>query len=265
MLGQSVWASLWDMSMECLTRIIRDKSRGRSPVIVALSGGVDSSLVALAAHRAAAEKSVAVTARSELVARREFTRAVETAEFIGMEHHPLLMRILEEPLVRRNGPDRCYGCKRAMFRMMRVEYGDDCLILDGTNAEDDPARPGLRAVRECGVYSPLRECGLGKEAVRSLAGEAGLPSRDRPPDSCLATRIPDGIVLDVRRLGMVETMESFFHELGVETIRVYHDNLVATVEYLHEYSEIIERNRDKFAAVIERIGLRSCAFKEWRE
>ena len=251
--------------MDCLTRVIEEESRGRGPVVVALSGGVDSSLVALAAHRATHGKAVAVTVRSELVAGREFTRAVEGAAFMGMEHHPLPLRLLDEPVVRRNGPDRCYGCKRAIFRMMKVEYGDHCLILDGTAADDDPARPGMRAVRENGVVSPLAKCGLGKAQVRRLAREAGLPMWDRPSDSCLATRIPQGISLNAERLKMVESMESFFHGLDAETVRVSHDNLVATVNYLPQYAEIIEKNRDKFAALIKRIGLRSCEYKEWRD
>lgn len=252
------------MGMQCLTKVIRKQGRERRPVVVALSGGVDSSLVALAAYRALGDAVIAVTARSELVAHREFSRAVETAEHIGMEHHPLLLDLLGEAGVRRNGEDRCYACKRAIFRMMVLEYGDNCIILDGTNADDDPARPGLRAVREFGVFSPLRECGLGKARVRSLAKSAGLPHWDRPSDSCLATRIPTGIPLNSNRLEMVLVMESFFQDRGVEVLRVSHDNLVATVEYLPQYSEIIEKNRDNFAAMIEGIGLRSCQFKEWR-
>ena len=253
------------MSLEGVTRIIREKRGTRTPVVVALSGGVDSCLVALAAHRATDGEALTVTVKSELVAGREFSRAVEAAALIGLEHHPLPLRILDEPLVRRNGPDRCYGCKRAIFRMMKVEYGDHCLILDGTAADDDPARPGLRALREHGIVSPLAECGLDKERVRALAREAGLPMWDRPSNSCLATRIVEGIPLNVERLKMVETMESFFHARGADSVRVSHDNLVATVSFLPQYAEIMEKTRDKFAALIEGIGLRSCRYKEWRE
>ena len=253
------------MSMEGLKRIISEAAKGRNPVVVALSGGVDSSLVALAAHRGTDGRAFAVTVRSELVPGREFSRAVEAAAFIGMEHHPMPLRILDEDLVRRNGPDRCYGCKLAIFRMMKVEYGDHCLMLDGTAADDDPARPGMRALREFGVVSPLAACGLDKERVRQIAREEGLPMWDRPSDSCLATRIPEGIPLSTDRLKMVETMETFFHEQGADTVRVSHDNLVATVSFLPQYSEIMKQTRDKFAALIERIGLRSCRYKEWRE
>ena len=188
---------------------------------------------------------------------------MEVAEWIGIEHHPLLLRPLEEPGVRNNGPDRCYACKRALFRTLRLEYGDRCLLLDGTNADDDPARPGLRAVRESGVISPLARCGLTKEAVRALAREAGLPNWDRPSESCLATRIPTGTVLTPEALALVEKLETYFHERGIPSLRVRHDNLVATVEYPAQYAEIIEKHRDNFVAETRRIGLRSCRFKEW--
>jgi len=253
------------MGMECLMAVIAGHARGRGPVVVALSGGVDSALVALAAHRSLGRNALASTASHELVARREFSRAVEMAEEIGIEHHPLLLRPLQDAVIRRNGPDRCYACKRALFRTITMEYGDRCLILDGTNADDDPSRPGLRAVRECGVVSPLAECGLTKDAVRGLAREAGLSNWERMSESCLATRIAPGIPLNADRLSKVERMESFFHERGVESLRVRHDNLVATVEYLPQYADIIEKHRDNFMAEIERIGLGSCRFEEYAE
>lgn len=253
------------MSMDCLVRTILEGSRDRSPVVVALSGGVDSSLVALAAQRASPEQAVAVTTRNELVAEREFSLAVEAAAHIGIEHHPLLVNVLEEEDVRRNGENRCYACKAAMFRMMVLEYGDNCLILDGTNADDDPARPGLRALREYGVVSPLKACGLTKQQVRSLAKQEGLPQWDRGSDSCLATRIPVGMPLTREALDAVWRMESFFHQLGVTNLRVSHDNLVATVTYMRQYSDIMNKNRDKFVALIKEIGLKSCRFKEWHD
>ncbi len=149
--------------------------------------------------------------------------------------------------------------------MMVLEYGDDCIILDGTNADDDPARPGLRAVREFGVFSPLKEVDMTKSDVRATAKSIGLPNWNAPSESCLATRIPIGMPLTADRLEKVNTMELFFHNLGVETLRARHDNLVATVEFLPQYADIMKKNRDSFAALIERIGLRSYEFKEWGE
>ncbi|MDD3310521.1 ATP-dependent sacrificial sulfur transferase LarE [Pseudodesulfovibrio sp.] len=253
------------MRMDLLQASIADKAGQGGCVVVALSGGVDSSLVALAAFRAVGERAIAVTGDHELVARRELDRAAELAALIGMAHRVLPVEPLDDPLVRGNGPDRCYGCKRALFRAIREALGADCLVLDGTNADDDPARPGLRAVREWGVVSPLKACGLCKSDVRALARESGLPTWDRPSESCLATRIPTGTPLEPGELALVDRLESFFHARGVESLRVRPDNLMATVEYMPEHSEIVDKLRDNFAAEIEGIGLRSCRFREWRE
>lgn len=252
------------MDIQPLIDRIARRGSGIDHVVIALSGGVDSGLVAYAAHRAVGTKAVAVTVRSELTPRRDFTRAVEVAEHIGVEHHPLPLRMLDNALLRCNNDDRCYHCKKQILQMLS-EYGDSSLIVDGTNADDDPSRPGLRAVQELGVRSPLAETGLRKQEVRALAREIGLPNWNAPSESCLATRIPTGIPLSSRALEMVQAMESFFHDRGVETLRASHDNLVATVRYISQYTEIIDKNRDNFAALVEQIGLRSFIFEEWTE
>lgn len=149
--------------------------------------------------------------------------------------------------------------------MMVVEYGDECLIIDGTNADDDPKRPGLQAVKQFNVFSPLKEQGWGKTKVREVARTIGLPNWNAPSESCLATRIAEGMPLNKARLDMVQVMETFFHQAGVETLRARHDNLVASVEYLPQYADIMNKKRDSFAALIKRIGLRSFEFKEWAE
>ena len=253
------------MDMKTITGTMADRDPGHDRIIVSLSGGVDSSLVAAAALHAFGSRVVGVTVHSELTIPRDFTRAVEVAEHLGIEHHPLPLRMLEDKLVRRNSEERCYHCKKRIFKTMILEYGDDCMIMDGTNAEDDPARPGLGAAKEFGVFSPLAELGVGKQKVRQLARQIGLPNWNWPSESCLATRIPFGIPLSQDRLDKVDAMESFFHGLGIKSLRARHDNLVATVEYLPQYAEIIEKNRDKFAALIERIGLRSFIVREGSE
>jgi uncharacterized protein len=257
------------MHEKTLVRVLRERCRGVSPVVVALSGGVDSGLAAAAAVRACRDlpdtRVVGVTVHSELTADRDFTRAVEVAEHLGLEHHPLLIRMLDKAGVRGNGPDRCYHCKRAIFSLMRLEYGDHCLIVDGTNSDDDPARPGMRAAEEFSVYHPLAEVGLVKALVRDMARSLGLPNWNAPSESCLATRVAPGLPLSFEALDKVRRMESFLHERGVKTLRARHDNLVATVEYLPEYSEIIEKEREPLLALIKRIGLGSCVFKEWTE
>jgi uncharacterized protein len=259
------------MSFSGLVSLVAERCRAVDHVVVALSGGVDSGLTAAAVHAAmnasAPERpvAVAVTVCSELTADGDFTRAAEVAEQIGIEHHPLCLRMLQTEGVRRNGADRCYYCKSLIFQMMRMEYGDDCLLVDGTNADDDPLRPGLRAAREQGVYHPLKDAGLTKAEVRAMARMAGLANWDAPSESCLATRLATGVPLSLEGLDKVRVMESFLRERGVASLRARHDNLVATVEFPAQYAEIIAKNRDSLAALIKRIGLGSCELKELSE
>jgi uncharacterized protein len=253
------------MNMNGLCKLIENRAARLDSVVIALSGGVDSALVAAAAYEVLGRRAEAVTVFSELTSERDFGRAVEIATHIGMPHHTLLMRAMDDKSIQNNSEDRCYHCKNTLFKLILSEYGEGCLIMDGTNADDDSSRPGLQAVQEHGVCSPLLEAGLDKATIRELARLHGLPNWDAPSESCLATRIPFGIPLNSKRLEMVEIMESFFWELGVDTLRAGHDNLMATVEYLPQYTDIINENRDNFAALIDRIGLRSYVFKEWSE
>lgn len=155
---------------DSLVEIIKDRFGATTLGVVALSGGVDSALVAHAAHTALGERCVAVTVQSEFTTSRDFTRAVEVSERIGIEHHPLIMRMLADENVRQNNSERCFHCKRAIFRMMRFEYGDHCLFMDGTNADDDPDRPGRKALREFSVFSPLEKAGLTKKRCVNWLG-----------------------------------------------------------------------------------------------
>lgn len=253
------------MDFDALIASIKSRSEKHPLSVVALSGGVDSGLVAAAAHAALGERALAVTVLSELTPIRDRKRAESIARHVGIAHRILRVSVLFDEDVRMNGPRRCYHCKKQIFQAIINEYGQDCLLMDGTNGDDDRSRPGLLAANELGVYSPLDEAGFAKSSVREVARNQGLPNWDTPSESCLATRIQTGTELTAQGLKQVETLETFFHDLGVETLRVRHDNLVAIVEYLPQFSEIVEKNRDKFVALTRRIGLRSCEFKEWRE
>lgn len=249
------------MDFDQLVSLLRKKASGHDRIVVALSGGVDSGLVAAASH--ASGDAVAVTVRTELTPARDAEQALAVAHHIGMGHEFLRVDILENPDVRANPVDRCYHCKRTIFQTITDAYGAGCLLVDGTNADDDPARPGLRAVKEYNVFSPLFAAGLKKAEVRTISNEIGLPNWNTPSESCLATRFRVGIELESDALAQVEAMESFFHDLGVDTLRVKPDNLVAIVEYLPQYTEIMKNNADNFMALIRKMGLRSCRFKEW--
>lgn len=233
-------------------------------VVVAMSGGVDSGLVAAAAHAVVGDRCIGVTIHSELTLCHDVEVAASVSKKKDIPHRTLDVSVLGDTAVRANGEDRCYHCKKLLFSRIVREFSG-CRLLDGTNADDDPARPGRQAAEELGVFSPLLAAGIGKARVRDLAREIGLPNWGAPSESCLAARIRHGIPLSKEGLDKVRVMEGFFHEAGVPTLRVYHDNLVATVVYLQQYAEIMENQRDNFAALVEKIGLLSFDFKEYTE
>ena len=253
------------MGFEALVSNIRKKAQATDVVVVALSGGVDSGLVAAAALEAVGARTIAATVASEVTTTFDRARALEVASHIGVQHRSIETAVLDDPKICENSEKRCYYCKRHIFQRMQAEFGTDCLVMDGTNADDDQSRPGLQAVKEFQVYSPLYEVGFKKTQVRDVARSMGLPCWNTPSESCLATRISTGTPLTLVGLSQVEAMESFLHQLGIQCVRFRHDNLVATVEYSSQYSEIIEKNRDNVVALSARIGLRSCLFKEWSQ
>jgi pyridinium-3,5-biscarboxylic acid mononucleotide sulfurtransferase len=209
-----------------LTRLL-DSFRATGPVAVAFSGGVDSSLALWAAASALGEDAVGVHVRSEFICAAERERAERLASFLGRQTGAkVLVRgvsALANAGLRANTPERCYLCKvlvLAEVRQAALEHlGPGAALAEGTNADDDPARPGRRAVAEAGAHSPLAACGLDKAGVRELARLIGLPNADDPSDSCLATRVPEGHELTFKRLKAIEALERAARGLGLTDLR----------------------------------------------
>jgi len=191
------------------------------------SGGVDSAYLLWAAHEVGAEV-LPVFVRTVFQPAFELADAQRLAAQLGVELLVVKPDILAVPEIAANPPERCYHCKLRIFETVRaaaLERGYP-LLLDGTNASDDAGdRPGMRALRELSVRSPLRECGLTKDEIRRLSREAGLFTWDKPAYACLATRIPTGRALDAQTLRRVERAEDALRALGFSDlrVRVYHD------------------------------------------
>lgn len=204
-----------------------DLFRQRGPVAVAFSGGVDSTLTLWAAARALGAKALGVSIRSEFICRAERERAERMAAFLAkaVDARVAVRSIcaLSHARLRGNPPDRCYLCKQLVLAEVRAEalaaLGAEVRLADGTNADDDPARPGLRAVAEAGAFSPLALCGIDKAGVRELARRLGLPNAEDPSNSCLATRVPTGAELTFARLTAIEGLERAARDLGLEDLR----------------------------------------------
>jgi uncharacterized protein len=206
---------------------------GRGSVLVAYSGGVDSAVVAALAYRAVGERALAVTAAAETLAGAELDYARRIAAEIGIRHEVVTYSELDDPEFVANPSHRCYVCQgMRMGTMVRLaaERGY-AVVCDGTNASDPgPDRPGLRAVRESGVYSPLLTHGIDKAATRAIARDLGLSVWDRPANACLSSRIPHGQLVTLGKLRRIEAAEEVLAGAGFRVVRVRHDQGAARVE-----------------------------------
>ena len=201
---------------------LREFFKAHPKAAIAFSGGVDSTYLLAEGLRLGADVKpyCAVSAFQPAFEKRE---AEELCARLGAELTAVELDVLAEASVASNPPDRCYHCKKTIFGalMARAAADGDELMLDGTNASDDALdRPGMRALREFGVLSPLRLCGLTKAEIRRRSRELDLPTWDKPAYACLATRIPTGEVIDADKLRRVEGAETALMEMGYRDFRV---------------------------------------------
>jgi uncharacterized protein len=202
-------------------------------VLVAFSGGVDSSYLALAAHRALGAGALAVTALSDSYPKSHRDMAERVAQDFAIPHRFVSTHEMESEDYRANRPDRCYHCKTELFDVlgrMRAELGFDAVAY-GVNTDDTgDFRPGHRAAEEHAVLSPFLDVGLGKAEIRALSREAGLPTADLPASACLSSRLPYGTEVTPERLRQVEEGEERLRALGFRQVRVRHHDVLARVE-----------------------------------
>lgn len=207
---------------------------GFNSVLVALSGGVDSSvLLKMASDCLPKSQVLAVTARSEISTPDEMELARQIAEICGITHEIISISDLELPEFKANSPDRCYHCKLnrfSRFKQMAASRGLK-VVVDGSSQSDlGDYRPGMRALKELGIRSPLLECGFTKEEIRQLAQDYGLPNWNRPSNACLASRFPYGTPITREDLSRVALGEALLRSLGLEQCRLRHYGKMARIE-----------------------------------
>ncbi|HET7482821.1 MAG TPA: ATP-dependent sacrificial sulfur transferase LarE [Actinomycetota bacterium] len=201
-------------------------------VVVAYSGGVDSTFLAAAAGRVLGSRALAVTAVSPSLSQRERKDAAALASELGFHSMEIATHELERREYARNAPDRCYWCKVELFDVLEpIARSRNAAIALGTNVDDlGDIRPGLRAARERDVVAPLVEVGLTKAEVRELARKEGIRAADKPPSPCLASRIAYGIEVTEERLRRVDACEEAVRDLGFAELRVRDHGDLARVE-----------------------------------
>jgi uncharacterized protein len=226
-------------------------------VVVAFSGGVDSSVVAAIAHAALGDRARAVTAVSPAVATGELDGARRVADHIGIAHETIATDELARAGYRANGRDRCYFCKSELYDSLAelaARRGYDAL-LSGANADDaGDWRPGLRAAAEHGVVHPLLEAGLTKADVRALARHFDLPSAEKPATPCLASRIPYGTAVEPATLQLIDRAERAVRALGFPVLRVRHHGILGRLEIAEEDLPRALANEDEIVAKVKRAG-----------
>lgn len=229
-------------------------------VAVAFSGGVDSCLLLKLACEAAAEtgkRVYAVTMQTRLHPNKEIEEAGKACDEIGAVPIVIAVDELEDAGIMNNPVDRCYLCKRHLFLKMK-ERADELgvgVILEGTNEDDLHAyRPGIQALRELQIVSPLAEARLTKAEVRRMAGEYGLPSAGKPSTPCLATRFPYGTELSYEKMAQVEKGEAFLKKYGLHNVRIRVHDQLARIEVDESAFADFLRNKKEITAYLKSLG-----------
>lgn len=223
-------------------------------VVVAFSGGVDSTFVASAAFDALGERALAVTGVSPSIPEAEVEEAKALAASIGIAHRLIETHEMDQPGYVENSPDRCFYCKDELYtllgQMTQIDGYD--YVVDGCNLDDvGDYRPGRRAAADHGVRSPLIEAQLKKDEIRALSKERGLPTWDKPAMACLSSRIPYGSPVTVEALDQIEAAEMFLRSLGLRQLRVRHHGSIARIE-LDESGMAVLMRGGRRQSVVER-------------
>jgi uncharacterized protein len=222
-------------------------------VIVAYSGGVDSTFVAAVAHDVLGDRALAITGVSPSVPSSEVAEAGELARTIGIAHELIETREMDDPNYLANSPDRCFHCKDELYGRLTAmaRERDFDYVADGCNPDDTADfRPGRRAAAHYSVRSPLVEAGLTKDDIRALSRERGLPTWDKPAMACLSSRIPYGTPVTLEALGRIGEAEAYLRSLGLRQLRVRHHGDVARIETDEAGLDLLITRR---AEVVERL------------
>ena len=237
---------------------LTERIKAAGKLAVAFSGGVDSTYLLYKAHEVLGDDCIAVTVKSQVLTSDEFEWTSEFCNKIGVKQTVIDFDVFATPEFESNPPDRCYYCKRKIFGAIK-DAASGYVAADGSNVDDTgDYRPGMRAILELGIASPLKESGLTKNDIRVLSKEAELPTWDHPSAACLASRFAYGEKITGEGLVRVAAAEKFIKDLGFEGIRVrVHGNL-ARIEAAPEDVSLLsyDRTRKEISEELKRLGFK---------
>ena len=226
-------------------------------VAVAFSGGVDSTLVAVAAHRVLGSKALAVTAVSPALAKRELKETVSLAARFGFPHRIIHTNEMDREGYVANSPQRCYFCKTELYSQLTELADQESIkwVVNGANTDDiGDYRPGMVAASEHRVRSPMVEVGLTKADVRVIAKILDIPIWDKPAQPCLSSRIPYGTPVTVENLSKVEQAEDYLRGLGLREVRARHHDRLCRIEVGEDEMDFAFERRKEIVSAIKKIG-----------
>jgi len=241
-----------------LKKLMEEMQR-RGKVLVAFSGGVDSSLVAKIAYDALGQKALAITADSATLPRSELLDSKRIAKEIGIRHRIVSFSELDSKGFRENPPNRCYYCRKELSRALKIIASEEGIetIADGINASDfGEHRPGIIAADEEGFWHPLAELGITKKEARQLAKDLRLSVYDKPSMACLSSRIPYGDEITIEKLRKIEKAEDFLRSLRFKQVRVrYHDGIARIEVSKEEIPKLLDpKIAEKVSGRLKKIG-----------
>ena len=240
------------MTLETKYEQLKSILQDLDSVVIGFSGGVDSTFLLKVAKDTLGDDVLAVTARSSTYPEREFLEAKEYAKNLNAKHEVIVSEELDIEGFSKNPIDRCYHCKNELFSKIQAvaKEKDYKYVLDGSNLDDvGDYRPGMKAAKELGVRSPLREAEMTKADIRALSQKLNLPTWNKPAFACLSSRFPYGNEITKDKLSMVEKAEEYLRSLGIIQTRVRHHENIARIE-------VDPRERKKFfdEEVMDEVG-----------